>query len=42
MYADDLLLISSTCSEDETKWLGMCFNSKKIKENKFCKIWEAV
>jgi len=31
MYADDLLLISSTCSEDETKWLGMCFNSKKNK-----------
>jgi len=37
MYADDLLLISSTCSdlrtmtkisEDEMKWLDKCFNSK--------------
>jgi len=31
-YADDLLLISSTCNdlccEDEMKWLDMCFNSK--------------
>jgi len=47
MYADDLLLISSTCSdlrrvtkicEDEMKWLDMCFNSKI----EVCKIWKAV
>jgi len=37
MYADDLLLISPTCSDlwkminickDEMKWLDMCFNAK--------------